>query len=215
MDFEREGRLWMRNALAMGEREAFLEVLGELSGAGKRIALAGRFRDLVTASAATAALRAVWPGMRPVRAVLFDKSDGTNWALPWHQDRVIAVKARAEVPGFCNWTKKAGQWHCEPPEAVLRPMLFTRFHLDAAHGAEGAMEIALGSHRRGLLTVEEAAEVARSCPGEVTDADAGDVLVLSMLTVHRSRAALRPARRRVLRVDFADFELPAPLAWNT
>ena len=26
------------------------------------------------------------PAMRPVRALLFDKADGANWALAWHQD---------------------------------------------------------------------------------------------------------------------------------
>jgi len=37
---------------------------------------------------------------RPVRAILFDKTAVTNWALPWHQDRTIAVCQRVEVAGF-------------------------------------------------------------------------------------------------------------------
>jgi hypothetical protein len=37
---------------------------------------------------------------RPVRAILFDKTPGTNWSLAWHQDRTIAVKERVLVNGF-------------------------------------------------------------------------------------------------------------------
>ena len=35
--------------------------------------------------------------VRPVRAILFDKTEATNWALGWHQDRTIAVRKRIEV----------------------------------------------------------------------------------------------------------------------
>src|SRR5688572_15042148 len=41
---------------------------------------------------------------RPVRAILFDKSDAVNWALGWHQDRTISVGGRAETEGFGPWT---------------------------------------------------------------------------------------------------------------
>ena len=36
------------------------------------------------------------PAARPVRAILFDKTAGTNWVLPWHQDRTIVVTDRVE-----------------------------------------------------------------------------------------------------------------------
>src|SRR5437762_3104022 len=35
-----------------------------------------------------------------VRAIFFDKVPDANWSLFWHQDNVIAVKERREVPGF-------------------------------------------------------------------------------------------------------------------
>ena len=211
--FEHSGRVWMRNALAEGEGEAILDGLGHLAGAVQRVTLSGGLGETLEASETVRALRATWPGMRPVRAVYFDKTEAVNWALPWHQDRVIAVRERAEVPGYRNWTRKAGVWHCEPPERVLSAMLFTRFHLDDAAGDEGAMEIALGSHRRGVVAAEEAEAIAASCPVEVTEARAGDVLILNMLILHRSRAAQKPRQRRVLRVDFAPFDLPRPLEW--
>lgn len=40
------------------------------------------------------------PAARAVRALFFDKNEHRNWALGWHQDRTIAVRARRDVPGF-------------------------------------------------------------------------------------------------------------------
>src|SRR4051812_19472297 len=48
---------------------------------------------------------------RPVRAVYFDKTAAANWAVPWHQDRTIVVRDRAEVAGFGPWTIKGGLQH--------------------------------------------------------------------------------------------------------
>src|SRR5262245_15248858 len=48
------------------------------------------------------------PATRPVRAVMFDKTAATNWAVGWHQDRTIAVRARRDASGFGPWTIKAG-----------------------------------------------------------------------------------------------------------
>ena len=151
------------------------------------------------------------PGMAPVRVLAFDKSDATNWSLPWHQDRVIAVAARADVPGFRNWSRKQGVWHCEPPADFLADMLFVRVHLDDADESAGAMEVALGSHTAGLVPADQAEAVAGNYPSHICAAKRGDVLILPMLTLHRSRAALHPATRRVLRVDYAVAPLPAPL----
>ncbi|MEZ5715789.1 MAG: phytanoyl-CoA dioxygenase family protein [Paracoccaceae bacterium] len=121
--------------------------------------------------------------------------------------------ARAEVPGFSNWSCKQDIWHCEPPRALLERMLFVRVHLDACDAENGAMEIARGSHRLGPVPAGEAAGAAKSFEPEVTAAAPGDVLVLPMLVLHRSLPSQSEGARRVLRVDFADFDLPEPLRW--
>ena len=46
--------------------------------------------------------------MRPVRVLYFDKNPDANWAVPWHQDRTIAVAQRIDVPGYDMWSVKAG-----------------------------------------------------------------------------------------------------------
>lgn len=60
---------------------------------------------------------------RPVRAILFNKSHGANWALGWHQDRTICVKEKREAFGFGPWTIKAGMLHVEPPFDLLAGMV--------------------------------------------------------------------------------------------
>ncbi len=149
----------------------------------------------------------------PVRIVAFNKSSGTNWGVPWHQDRVIAVEERREVEGFSNWSQKAGVWHCEPPLNLLEHILFVRVHLDDTDAESGAMEVARGSHKAGKVKAADAAEVAARYPLEVCTAKRGDVLVLKMLTLHRSGVAKQARARREVRVDFASFALPAPLNW--
>ena len=62
-------------------------------------------------------------GCRPVRAILFDKTAGTNWALGWHQDRTIAVCQRLEIPGVGPWTVKQGLLHVEPVPEDNAPLL--------------------------------------------------------------------------------------------
>ncbi len=159
------------------------------------------------------ALTGLLAGARPVRIVWFDKTAGQNWGLPWHQDRVIAVRERAEVPGFGNWTCKAGVWHCEPPVEVLAPMLFVRLHLDPCDAETGTMQIVPGSHEHGLIPMSQSGKMAGAGPVETCVAAAGDVQVLPMLTLHRSLPATRPQSRRVLRVDYAASDLPEPLRW--
>jgi hypothetical protein len=61
-----------------------------------------------------------------VRALLFDKTPGTNWKVIWHQDLTIASERRVEVPGFGPWTEKEGVPHVQPPAEVLDAMLAVR-----------------------------------------------------------------------------------------
>ncbi len=180
--FGPDGHVWLRRALTAAE----IEEMRRLGAALSRVTPDAPLFRTVAASRASRTIAKRWPGIRPVRIVCFDKTAGSNWSLPWHQDRVIAVAERAEVPGYRNWTRKDGMWHCEPPEAVLRPMLFVRLHLDDCDASNGAMEVALGSHRAGLVPTAEAEQVALNHETQVTAAQAGDVLVLPMLTLHRS-----------------------------
>src|SRR5687768_13304234 len=40
------------------------------------------------------------PGCVAVNGTLFDKADGRNWKVPYHQDITIRVRRRVDLPGF-------------------------------------------------------------------------------------------------------------------
>lgn len=149
---------------------------------------------------------------RPVRAVLFDKTPGTNWALGWHQDRTIAVVRRQPTPGFGPWTIKQGMQHVAPPFSLLAGMLTLRLHLDPVPAENAPLLIAPGSHR--ALVPESEIEQAVAKHGIFAClAEAGDVWVYATPILHASEAATRPARRRVLQIDYAGTALPDGLDW--
>ena len=214
-ELEDLGRVWFRAALDADDLAAFEHAARNVAGPGTRL---DQDRDLQQAlgpdSAVTGALQHIQPGTRAVRVVMFNKSGRTNWAVPWHQDRIIAVAERHAVDGFANWSHKTGIWHCEPPVALLDRMLFVRVHLDNANAGNGAMEIALGSHRLGRVTTDEAEQAALSCKREICLAQRGDVQVLKMGILHRSRPSRTTAPRRAIRIDFCADNLPPPLLWS-
>ena len=209
-EFGREGRVWLRGFLDADTQEKLRETVAVGAGPGLRLGLA----DISFAADALREASAVGGAeMHLVRALGFAKTDVGNWGVPWHQDRVISVSERRDVPGYGNWSCKRGVWHCEPPVRNLQRMTFLRVFLDEVTPENGGMEYAVGSHAAGRVADSEAVQMARKFKVEVEEAEPGDVLVLHMLTLHRSSPSLSHLPRRVLRVDAAGFDLPAPLQW--
>ena len=150
---------------------------------------------------------------RPVRAILFDKNPAANWTLGWHQDRTICVAARRETPGFGPWTLKSGLHHVEPPFDLLAAMVTLRVHLDDVPADNGPLLVAPGSHRLGRVAEREIDDIVRACGRFACTAQAGDVWLQATPILHASRAAARPARRRVLQLDYSALDLPGGLEW--
>ncbi len=150
---------------------------------------------------------------RPVRAVLFDKSETTNWALGWHQDRTICVRERIDVAGFGPWTTKSGLQHVEPPFDLFADMVTLRVHIDPVDPDNAPLLIAPGSHRAGRVPVEAIGATVGRHGVSMCLAEAGDVWLYATPILHASDAAVRPGRRRVLQVDFTTRPLPGGLQW--
>jgi len=148
--FEDEGRYWVRGALSSRDLKLLDQVSSKEQLAGSRL----EWSELLVEAAGISSnlnliAERVLTGAKPVRFVSFNKNSKTNWSLPWHQDRVIAVKGKVEKDGFINWSQKAGQWHCEPPTEILEKMVFARIHLDASDETNGCLELSIGSHKHG------------------------------------------------------------------
>ncbi len=163
---------------------------------------------------ATAIARAwLGPAARAVRATLFDKNAGRNWALGWHQDRTIALRRRRDSEGFCGWTVKQGIVHAVPPFALLERMLTLRLHLDPAGPGNAPLLIAPGSHRLGRIADRDAAAVAMRLGAAACEAARGDLWIYAAPILHASARAERPKRRRVLQLMVSADPLPDGLEW--
>lgn len=148
------------------------------------------------------------------RAILFDKSPAANWNLGFHQDVVIAVHDRADLPGFGPWSIKAGVHHVRPPAAVLERMVTVRINLDDCGPDNGPLLVIPRTHSSGFL--DDADLERRIAAGPVVECTgaAGDAVVMRPLVLHGSKKSIRPAHRRVAHFEFACDPLPPPLRWR-
>lgn len=145
--------------------------------------------------------------------MLFDKSLGRNWALGWHQDRVIAVRERIPVPGFEHWTMKAGIPHVEPPFALLESMLTLRIHLDDVTDSNAPLLVAPGSHRLGAVAELDLKTAVSRLGVLKCRAAAGDVWIYAAPILHASERAIEPGHRRVIQLSYSADDLPGGLEW--
>ncbi|HEU4420446.1 MAG TPA: phytanoyl-CoA dioxygenase family protein [Planctomycetota bacterium] len=149
-----------------------------------------------------------------VRATLFDKNPRANWHVAWHQDLVVPVRERREVPGFSAWSQKEGVTFAQPPAQVLEGMLAVRVDLDGSHAANGALRVLPGTHTLGILSAGQRFESSWSREPVTCAVPAGGALAMRPLLLHASSRAGTPSRRRVVHLEFAAHELPAGLEWH-
>ena len=183
---------------------------GPAYGARNLLDLWPRVAELVRAEPLGAALIAVLgAGAGMVRALYFDKPPGHSWALPWHKDYSVAVRAHGGTAHFTKPTTKAGVPHVIAPHAVLDRMLTARVHLDDVTAANGPLRVVPGSHRFYAQANDEPREpVALGCR-------AGDVLLMRPLLTHASGHSTAAAHRRVVHLECgADEVLPDGYEWK-
>lgn len=216
LSYETHGAQRIRSA-ANGVLGDICNALSELPEGrpGLRINGLSPLRPILSADGAIGGIAETMLGSnaRAVRALLFDKTRQTNWALAWHQDRTICVQKRIDVEGFGPWSVKNGMHHVEPPFEYLARMLTVRVHLDDVPEDNAPLMVAPGSHRLGRVPEPQIDEVVHECGAEACVALAGDIWVYSTPILHASRSAAVPCRRRVLQIDYSADELPAGLQW--
>ena len=183
--------------------------------AGVRITANAGLDPIISTTGAIGLLaaRVLGPMAKPVRAILFDKSAASNWALGWHQDRVIVVKQRHSAPGFGPWTIKAGLHHVAPPFWLLEAMVTIRIHLDPVTADNAPLLVALGSHRLGLVAETDVDPVVATSEIHQCLAERGDAWLYATPILHASARSTAVSRRRVLQIDYCAENLPGGLEW--
>ena len=214
-DLLRRGYALIAGVSADGGDSDFERIVAGSDSGSRRVSRADRFVERLLQLPKVRGLitKVLGETARPVRAIAFDKTTGSNWSVPWHQDRTIAVDRKDERAEVSNWTRKSGVPHCEPPVGLLEHMLTLRWHLDGVGPEDGCLRVLPASHRLGRLTVAAiAALLARAEPRDLP-VPAGTLLVMRPLLVHSSRKRTTTGRRRVLHVELAAGDPPPPLSW--
>ena len=216
-DFTRDGAVHFPDILSVDDLAALRDLADREVGArpGARLREASVLDAVLatTGSVGALAVRLTSSAARPVRAVMFDKTPDANWAVAWHQDRTLPVAQRIDVEGFGPWSTKDGVLHVAPPFEILARMITLRIHLDPVDAANAPLRAALGSHHLGRVAAEDAAARVAEHPAIACLAEPGDVWAYATPILHASDRAAPARRRRVLQVDFADFDLPGGLQW--
>ncbi|KAB7615354.1 phytanoyl-CoA dioxygenase family protein [Amylibacter sp. SFDW26] len=211
-----DGYVWLRNAVAEPDILNIENLLSKAMMPGQRIKLDTQILSVLNNEGSIGQRIAPYlENPKATRLVSFDKSNTMNWAVPWHQDRVIAVNEKADLDGFKSWTRKSEVWHCEPPTDILENMLFVRLHLDDSTFENGPMEIIPRSHKLGIIPAVDADAISNKMASHICTAKRGDILIMNMLILHRSKPSKNPSPRRTLRIDYANFDLPFPLEWSS
>jgi ectoine hydroxylase-related dioxygenase (phytanoyl-CoA dioxygenase family) len=151
-------------------------------------------------------------GCHLAKAIYFDKPAGSNWLVAWHQDLMINVDQRAELPDFGPWTSKPEGVSVQPPVAVLEDVVTIRIHLDDCDATNGALKVVPGSHQRGVVP---APEIVNFTPAATSCAvPAGGAMLMKPLLLHASNRSTSKRPRRVIHLEFSSMELPIGIAWR-
>jgi ectoine hydroxylase-related dioxygenase (phytanoyl-CoA dioxygenase family) len=154
------------------------------------------------------------PNCFAVKGILFNKTQKSNWKVPWHQDLTITVQERIEAEGFGPWTIKGGVVNVQPREDVLHGILAIRIHLDANGRQNGPLRVIPGSHKHGRLSAEQIAKWDKS-EGVTCLVPRGGALLMRPLSLHASCACQFPESRRVIHLEYSSGDLPSGLRWHT
>ena len=219
-EYEKNGYLLITNTFNQDETESMVRELSvfenEINNYGVRD-LMNRVPYVRTLAMSSPLLlmaqEVLGENVKPVRAVFFDKVPGANWNVAWHQDTSIAVKAKADVPGFGPWSEKNGVVHVEPPEEYLANTLTIRVHLDPANTESGVLRVVPKTHLCGRVASKELIKIVEGSAVIECNANPGDILLMSPLLFHSSRKAVTPSHRRIIHIEYSAMSLPTPLEW--
>ncbi|TPN82307.1 phytanoyl-CoA dioxygenase family protein [Aquimarina algicola] len=145
------------------------------------------------------------------KAIYFDKPNGSNWFVPYHQDLSISVDQKADVEHYSNWTFKKGQYGVQPPVKILQDTITIRIHLDKTDKNNGALKVIPKSHLQGIIRIDS--EHWDTKNEFVCEVEKGGVMLMKPLILHASNRTMNNKRRRVIHLEFNKHRLSEPLNW--
>jgi ectoine hydroxylase-related dioxygenase (phytanoyl-CoA dioxygenase family) len=92
-------------------------------------------------------------------------------------------------------------------------MLAIRLHIDPCDEENGCLRVIPGSHRSGILKAREIERVVETSDAVPCIAAAGDAVIMRPHVLHSSRRSVSPSHRRVIHLEYSDYELPSGIRW--
>jgi hypothetical protein len=197
------------------ECEKLLEVLSRQSlshgRAGARHLMSNPVVSVLANDHRLTELAKPWLGRSaiPFRATLFEKSDSTNWLIPWHQDTALPLVERFDLAGWGPWSVKGGATYAHAPAWALERVIALRVHLDASDAHNGPLRVIQRSHLAGVLSDPMVMESVSSNDHVECCVPRGGVIAMRPLIVHSSSKVQSARPRRVLHIEYADSLEPA------
>jgi hypothetical protein len=213
--FDRDGFTQIESALDAAECAALADVASEAAGEGARNLLSLAWcATLAEKLRNGAAIGQHIPSTHDaVQCTFFQKSQGHNWLVPFHQDVSIPVAERVAEPSLSGWSQKDGVLFVHAPLEVLEQLVAVRLHLDVCREGDGPLRVIPATHRMGRLSSDTCMTLRKQLAEVVCAAECGDALVLRPLTLHASSKANGRSQRRVLHFLFGPATLPFGLRW--
>lgn len=147
-----------------------------------------------------------------VKSIYFDKPKTSNWYVAYHQDLTISVDKKVELENFNFWTKKQNQFAVQPPIEILENIVTIRIHLDETNEENGALNVIPKSHFKKIYrpeTIDWSTEKEICC--NVTK---GGAMLMKPLLLHSSSRTTNNQKRRIIHIEFSNFELPSEINWS-
>ena len=92
-------------------------------------------------------------------------------------------------------------------------MVTFRLHLDDANEDNGCLKVTPKSHESGILAHAQIEELVNTRKPYNCEAETGDLLIMRHHLLHASSKSLNPDHRRVVHLEYSNYQLPKGLSW--
>jgi ectoine hydroxylase-related dioxygenase (phytanoyl-CoA dioxygenase family) len=147
-----------------------------------------------------------------VKSIYFDKPEGSNWFVSYHQDLTISVDKKIDIEGFKLWTIKQNQFSVQPPIEILKDNFTIRIHLDDTNEENGALKVIPRSHHKGICRPESIDWTTQS--ENICRIKKGGIMLMKPLLLHSSSKMTNNHQRRVIHIELSRSSLPNRLHWS-
>ncbi len=101
----------------------------------------------------------------------------------------------------------------QAPQEVMENIITVRINLDVDNREKGCLKLVPKTHKLGILTPQQIQEIAQQKKVITCHLNSGDALIMSPLILHSSSKATKPSNRRVIHLEYSDYQLPGGLSW--